>query len=310
MFNFDKEEQLIKGIVFNIEHYHVNDGIGIRTNVFLKGCNLWCPWCCNPESQKFDPQMVIHKKLCLKCGTCQKVCPSGAIETDEDGNRIIQPSRCTLCGKCLEKCLSSAIELYGKEMSVAEVMAEVEKDSAYYSQSGGGMTLSGGEPSLQPRFARALVDACGKRYIHVAMETALAIPWNTLWQVAENVDEILADVKFTEPYAFLKISSEPLDLVKSNLKRLRENNKYVKMRCPIIPSMNDNDKHIRQLVEWAKELDIQDIDLLPFHQLGKYKYTSLGYEYGLQDFKEMDKNRVEEMCGFMVGEGLNAMIGG
>lgn len=310
MLLFDKEEQLIKGIVFNIEHYHINDGIGIRTNVFLKGCNLWCPWCCNPESQKFNPQMVIHKKMCIGCGTCQSVCPTGAVMQDDFGNRFINMSKCTLCGLCMQKCLQSAIEQYGEEKSVADVMLEVEKDSAYYSQSGGGMTLSGGEPCMQPEFARALAEACNKRYIHVSMETALAVPWATLWGVAEKVDQVLADVKFTDPEQFKTICGEPADLIKDNLRKLREKGKHVVMRCPIIPTLNDNDAHIEKLIEWAKELDIEDIDLLPFHQLGKYKYTSLGYVYTLDEFKEMDKKVVEKMRDRMAEHGLNVIVGG
>lgn len=310
MFLIDKEEQETKGIVFNIEHYHVNDGIGIRTNVFLKGCNLWCQWCCNPESQNFKSQAVIHQKLCTKCGTCSTVCPEDAVEINEDGTRWINMKKCTLCGACIPTCLSSAIEVYGKEMSVAEVMKEVEKDSAYYLQSGGGMTLSGGEPCMQSDFARALVTACNKRYIHVALETAVAVPWENLWKVAENVDEILADVKFTNAKQFKTISREPLSLVHDNLKKLRERGKHVRMRCPIIPSINDTDEHIDNLIKWAKELDIKDVDLLPFHQLGSYKYTSLGMPYTLREFKEMDRKIVEKMQEKMAAEGLDVIIGG
>ncbi len=310
MFLYDEKEQQLKGIVLNIEHFHINDGIGIRTNVFLKGCNLWCPWCCNPESQEKKPQMVIHPKLCQQCGRCEKACPHNAISANEDGTRRIDLSKCKLCGTCLSQCLASAIELYGKEMSVAEIMAEVEKDNAYYLQSGGGMTLSGGEPCLQPEFSQALVEACKKRYINIAVETAAAVPWNILWRVVENADELLVDVKFTNQEQFNMLSGEKPDLVKENIKKLREKGKYVKMRCPIIPTLNDNEDHINQLIGWAKELDISDIDILPFHQLGKHKYLALGYPYLLGNLKEMDKKAAGKIKDKIAEHGFNVIIGG
>lgn len=311
MFWSDKIEQETKGNVFNVEHYHVHDGEGIRTNVFLKGCNLWCPWCCNPESQVCTPQLVIHNNLCTKCGyCCTELCPQDAVTQKEDGTIVIDKEKCTLCGKCVEMCPNSARELYGKEMSVAEVIKEVEKDSAYYKNSGGGMTISGGEPCMQPVFASELAQAARRRYIGVAMETAGAVSFETLWQVAQYVDEILMDVKFTNEEQFKTISNVPLSVIKENLRKLREHGKYVKMRCPIIPTLNDNDEHIGNLIEWAKELDIQDVDLLPFHQLGKYKYDSLHYDYALGEFKDMDKKIVEKMKDRMVKAGINACIGG
>ncbi len=311
MFFDNQEERNTFGIVFNIEKYHIHDGEGIRTNVFLKGCNLWCPWCCNPESQVFAAQIAIHENLCQRCGyCCQGICPQEAISQDGDGKIWIDKEKCNACGLCVEKCPYSARELYGKRMSVAEVIAEVEKDSAYYFQSGGGMTISGGEPCMQADFASELAKAARRRYIHVAMETAGAVPKEQFWKVAQYVDELLCDLKFTDPEKFKSISGVPLYVVKENMAYARQNGKYVKLRCPIIPTLNDDEGHLAGIVAWAKELDITDVDILPFHQLGKYKYDSLDYDYALGEFADMDKAVAQKIADGMCAQGLHAIVGG
>ncbi|HBU13324.1 MAG TPA: glycyl-radical enzyme activating protein [Clostridiales bacterium] len=312
MFLDNKEEFETYGTVFNIENYHINDGAGIRTNVFLKGCNLWCQWCCNPESQKLACQVAIHKNLCVVCGVCYTsgVCAQGAISKGEGGAPLVDSAKCVACGACVEKCPNEAIELYGKRMSVAEAIAEVEKDKQYYIQSGGGMTISGGEPCVQPEFARQLARAARRRYIHVAMETAAAVPFEQLWSVAEFVDELLVDVKFTDPEKFKTISGVPLETVKENIRELVRRGKYVKMRCPLIPGLNADEAHIDKLVAWAKELCVEDVDLLPFHQLGKYKYASLGYGYELNELRDMDKAVAQRYRDKMIAAGLCADVGG
>lgn len=191
-------EETTNGIVFNIEHFHVHDGEGIRTNVFLKGCNLHCPWCCNPESISPDPQIALYKKLCTGCGKCKNICPQHCIEITGDGKSRTDRSRCIACGACEKVCPHGARELFGHRMNVAEVMEDVEKDSFYFMNSDGGMTLSGGETCLQPEFARALIEAAHRRYISVALETAGAVKWESLWKVAELADEILFDLKTTK----------------------------------------------------------------------------------------------------------------
>lgn len=310
MFWSDQIEQDVHGVVFNIEQYHVHDGAGVRTNVFLKGCNLWCPWCCNPESQVAVPQIAVHQNLCIRCGACVQNCPGNAISQDENGRVHIDRESCTMCGICAGRCLQSAIELYGKRMSVAEVIKEVEKDSAYYNQSGGGLTIGGGEPCAQPEFTSELAQAARRRHIGVALETAGAVPWEDLWQAAEYVDTVLFDVKFTDDEGFSKVSDVPLPLVKSNIGKLTENGKHVVLRCPIVPGYNDSQAHYDALAAWAKELGVKDIDLLAFHQLGKYKYESLGYNYILPDLKDMDKAILEEVKNTLIERGFNAGVGG
>ncbi|MDL2236243.1 glycyl-radical enzyme activating protein [Christensenellaceae bacterium OttesenSCG-928-K19] len=310
LFWSDKIEQEVHGVVFNIEKYHVHDGEGIRTNVFLKGCNLWCPWCCNPESQAFEPQIAVHENICTRCGLCVGYCPQGAISQQEDGRVVTDKKKCTLCGVCEERCLQSARELYGEEMSVAEVIAKVEQDSAYYKNSGGGLTISGGEPCMQVKFASELAQAARRRYIHVAMETAGAVPWEDMWEVAQYVDDILFDMKFSDDEGFAKVSNLPLEMVKENMKKLVENGKHVIMRCPIIPGYNYTPEHFDNIAKWAGELGIKDIDLLAFHQLGKYKYDSLEMGYGLTEQKDIKKEDLEPYKEMLIAKGFNAGIGG
>jgi len=311
VFYNNKEEFETFGTVFNIENYHVNDGTGIRTNIFIKGCNLWCPWCCNPESQAFNCQIAVHKNICLKCGKCTKgVCPQDAIAFGAKGCPIVDCKKCVACGACLEACQNEALELYGKVMSVSEVINEAVKDIEFFSKSGGGITISGGEPCMQPDFTRGILIAAKRWYINTAVETAGVVAFDQLWNVLEFADDILFDLKFTDAEKFKTICREPLDLIRNNIAGLRERGKRVVLRCPIIPSINDDDIHIDGIISWAKELDINDVDILPFHQLGKYKYDSLEYDYTLGYLKDLDKDKAICIRDHISAAGLNAVVGG
>lgn len=308
---FDKIEQDTKGIVLNIEHFHVHDGEGIRTNIFLKGCTLHCPWCCNPESINPKPQIAQHRNLCTDCGRCISACPEGCCVRKEDGNVVTDFSKCLVCGKCVEVCPVDAREIFGKKMSVAEVMDEVEKDSLYFLNSDGGITLSGGEACMQPKFASEIAKAAHRRYIPVALETAACVPWNWLWQVIGHVDEVLMDLK-TTPLENIdkKIGKNYLEIVLNNLKLLRKHDIIVTLRCPVVPKYNDTLEHIRGIATIAKEVNVEKIDLLPFHQYGKYKYASIGKEYQLEELPEMDWNKVEKMAEVLRQDGFLVSVGG
>lgn len=308
---FKKIEEETKGIVLNIEHFHIHDGEGIRTNVFLKGCTLHCPWCCNPESIYPKPQIAQHRNLCNGCGKCIAVCPVRCCIRTADGNVITDFQKCTACGKCTEVCPYGARELYGKEMSVAEVISEVEKDSFYFLNSDGGITLSGGEACMQPEFASEIARAAHRRYISVALETSAAVPWNHLWQVVGEVDEVLMDIKST-PLEQIdkKIGKKYTKIVLNNLNELRKRGIMVTLRCPIVPGYNDTTEHISGIAGIAKDADIERIDLLPFHQYGKHKYSSIGMKYELEDHAEMDRKKVEEMAEDLKKRGFIVSVGG
>ena len=306
----DETEKNIKGTVFNIEHFHVHDGEGIRTNVFLKGCVLHCPWCCNPESIDPEPQIAHYANLCTGCGKCIKACPSGCCIRGEEGKVITLFNKCIACGECVKVCPAAARELFGRLMSVHEVMAEVEKDAAYFMNSGGGLTISGGEACMQAEFARALAEAAHRRYFPVALETAAAVPWERLWLVAEAADEILFDIKTLSEDQFRRIGKISPDIVKNNLSKLAAHDKIITLRCPVIPGFNDTEEHLKKIEKAAKDNGIKRVDILPFHQLGKHKYEAVGKEYQMGDVPEMNRQKAEELAVFLNNLGLEVSVGG
>lgn len=305
----------MKGKIFNIEKYRIHDGEGIRSAIFLKGCNLRCPWCCNPESQSFTTQTVIHKNLCTACLSCYRNCPQQAIYYIDN---IVKTNQdlCNSCGRCVQFCPNSARQIYGKEVTVEEVMKEVLKDSVYYSRSGGGVTISGGEPLLQPEFTRAILQECKWEYIHTAVETAGYVPWEATWQALELADVILMDIKATNSETaavFLPKNADAdvmMSIKKENIRRLIENNKTIWFRCPIIPDYNDNERHIERVGDLAAECGVTHIDLLPFHQFGKNKYDALEKNYYLSELKPMRDEHLVPYYELLNKRGFEVSIGG
>lgn len=299
----------MKGNILNIERYHYTDGNGIRIMVFMKGCNLRCLWCSNPESQRYNPQLAFNKNKCVNCGRCLTQCPQQAIYID--GREVCMDySLCRNCGRCVNACYSDARILYGKEMSVDEVMAEILKERNYFVRSKGGVTFSGGEAALQADFVRECSRRCRLEYINTAIETAGAVPWEQLWHAVEYIDEVLFDVKTLEDADFKKISREPLQLVLQNLSKLCEKGKQVRIRCPIIPGFNYSEEFIKKVVNVALENGVKQIDLLPFHQMGSYKYKSLNKPYAFKEEKALERDAVIPYAEFIRANGIKCLIGG
>lgn len=299
----------MKGNILNIERYHYTDGNGIRIMVFMKGCNLRCLWCSNPESQRYNPQLAFNKNKCVNCGRCLTQCPQQAIYID--GREVCMDySLCRNCGRCVNACYSDARILYGKEMSVDEVMAEILKERNYFVRSKGGVTFSGGEAALQADFVRECSRRCRLEYINTAIETAGAVPWEQLWHAVEYIDEVLFDVKTLEDADFKKISREPLQLVLQNLSKLCEKGKQVRIRCPIIPGFNYSMEFIKKVVNVALENGVKQIDLLPFHQMGSYKYKSLNKPYAFKEEKALERDAVIPYAEFIRANGIKCLIGG
>lgn len=297
------------GTVANIERYRIHDGDGIRTNIFLKGCPLYCPWCCNPETQSMQQQMAVFKKLCKLCGMCVHVCPNKAIHIENE-QLFWDESKCDFCGKCVAYCPHKARKSYGKTMTVQEVINEVEKDALYYNRSGGGITVSGGEPGMQSAFTRAILHQAKNRYIHTAIETSGAVPAKQLWEAAEYADTILIDLKFTDAEKFKIVSAFPYEEYLKNLSMLCSRGKEVVLRCPIIPGKNSNSAHIEQISAIALANKIPRVDLLAFHQLGKNKYEALGMNYEMSTEKNLQKEDLEPFKSYLEQQGLNVTIGG
>ena len=305
----------MKGNIFSIEKYRIHDGEGIRTAVFLKGCNLRCPWCANPESQSGAPHVVVHKKLCTACLSCYRNCPQKAVYYV--GNIIkTNMDLCTVCGRCVQFCPNSARQIYGQTVSVEEVMKEILKDSVYYARSGGGVTISGGEPLLQPQFTRAILEECGREYLHTAVETAGYAPWESVWTALEPASVVLMDIKATDPRtaaAFLPEKADAEKMMESKLqtiRRLREKGKNIIFRCPIVPGYNDNLHHIETVGELARQVGVAQVDLLPFHQFGKNKYDALDREYLFSDVPALSEEHMIPYRNALLKKGLICNIGG
>jgi len=272
------------GYVFNIQRYSLHDGPGIRTLVFLKGCPLRCPWCSNPESQRLEPELAYNESKCIgfkECSHCVKECPNEAIREKEDGRAIIERGACDECFRCVDVCPSHAIRVFGKLMSVDEVLEVVEADSVFYARSGGGITLSGGEPLVQAAFACNLLQEAKRRRINTSMETCGLAEWKDLERACRNLDSILFDIKSMDPEkhrSFVGVSNER---ILENFDHLREcfPDLPKRVRTPVIPGFNDTEKDILAILEFIQNRPGVEFELLAYHRLGRPKYCYLGRDY-------------------------------
>lgn len=267
-------EQLLNGIIFNIQRYSIHDGPGIRTTVFLKGCPLKCFWCQNPESQSRQPEIFLIRSNCTLCGKCFTVCPKGASSLLEK-NSTIDRIKCIGCGKCVEVCPSEARKLVGTYMTKDEVMREVLKDVRFYENSGGGVTLSGGEPAAQPEFALSILRSCKEEGLHTVLDTCGHAPWSIMKRLLRYTDLVFFDIKTIEPKKHHGATGRSNRLILENAKRIAHY-KPMRVRVPLIPSFNDCSDNVRAIVSFVKEeMGSIDIDLLPYNKLGEVKYERL-----------------------------------
>ena len=268
-----------KGTIFDIQRYSIHDGPGIRTTVFLKGCPLRCPWCANPESQRFAPEVEYFRDRCLRCFRCAAVCPRAAI-VQLDGERGLDRTACDACGKCSEVCLADALRIVGREITVGEVVNVLEKDRLFYARTGGGMTLSGGEPAAQPEFAVALLRSCRSRGLHTAIQTAACQSWQLLGPVVREADLVMLDLKVLDGALHKQLVGVPNDLILANAKRIVESKgRAVVVRIPLIPGYSSSLTNVQGIVDFASRLGVAEVHLLPYHRLGEPKYERLGRPY-------------------------------
>lgn len=274
----------ITGSVFDIKRFATADGPGIRGLVFLKGCPLHCKWCSNPESQDPRPVLMYHRTKCVGCGVCIAVCPTHAIQRDATFGLITNHDECMRCGRCIDACLYGARELVGREVSIGSVMAVLRRDRLYYDNSGGGVTLTGGEPLAQCAFARELLAACQRENIHTAIETSGFAPWKHLESMLPFVDLLFYDLKHIDPEAHHAGSGASNEQILDNLKRVTTvfTSGEIVIRIPYIPGFNDADEVQESMYRLVSGLpNVRRIEVMPYHRFGMAKYSGLGREYSL-----------------------------
>lgn len=296
------------GNVFNIQRFSIHDGPGIRTTVFLKGCNLRCFWCHNPEAAHIQPEIQFFPEKCIACNACVEVCSEGA-QLLTGTTRVYVRDACQSCFRCVEECFSGALYKVGKQMTVADVLKVIEADQGYYQFSEGGVTFSGGEPLLQKDFLITLLRACRARGIHTAVDTAGNIPWEALEDIRALVDLFLFDVKAFDEEIHRKATGVGNQRIHSNLKRLAEAGSAIWVRIPVIPGVNDSDEEIYQIAALLAPLhSIQWVELLPFHTLGSEKYASLGLPYPAAGTIQPSKAEMTRIQAVFAEKGLHVRV--
>lgn len=303
----DKSSDL-KALIFNIQRYSTQDGPGIRTTVFFQGCPLRCLWCSNPESQLHKPQMLYFSNTCVKCYSCVKACPTGANQKEDDGSIWVDRSICTGCGACVEACLANARSVSGKWMTVNEVFDIVNKDSLYYSNSGGGITLGGGECTSQPEFVMELLNRCYDRAIHTCIDTCGYAPWNVLAEILKKVELVLLDIKHLDSGKHKELTGVGNELILDNAAKMKEMGKKIIIRVPLIPGYNDDEKNIKATGRFMKLWGLDRVDILPYHRLGASKYHALGQEYPLEDLPALKKEEVQRTVKILESFGLKVGV--
>ncbi|MBO4888907.1 MAG: glycyl-radical enzyme activating protein [Firmicutes bacterium] len=297
--------------IFDIQRFSIHDGPGIRTTVFFNGCPLHCPWCSNPESQKGRTELMHFDRKCTHCGRCFQACPNGAISFSPETGPVIDRSKCRRCGSCARVCLSDAMRMTGKEVTVEEVMATVRRDRHYYEKSSGGITVSGGEPFLQSEGLAALLKAAREEGITTAVETTGNVSAESFRKGLGLVDTWLFDLKHADPEILKEVTGGNLSLIVENLKQaLREKDSQVIVRVPVIPGFNFDEKSLTGIFRLTLASGGRQVDLLPYHVLGKSKYAQLGREYAQEGEKGLDKKELIPYAAIGQRMGLNIMISG
>ena len=290
------------GTIFNIQKFSVNDGPGIRTTVFMKGCPLNCIWCHNPESKSTKQELFFDARKCTGCRACEKACEFNCHKFD-DNTHIFDRTNCIKCGKCAEVCYAGALEVVGEVKDVDEVIKEVLKDKLFYENSGGGMTLSGGEPMQQFEFTYELLKRAKEEGLHTAIETCGFSKEENYRKIADLVDLFLFDYKVTSPEKHKEYTGVSNELILSNLFMLDSLGCNIILRCPIIPSLNDTEEHLTGIAETANKLkNILEINIEPYHPLGKGKSEMLDKDYVLKDLKFTDDDMVEKWIEYIASK--------
>ena len=289
-----------QGFVFDIKRFALHDGPGIRTTVFLQGCPLHCLWCQNPESQVHEPRIFYNAARCRVCRACEAACPAGAISF-ADTVRQHRPERCTRCGLCIRACSQEALALVGQRMTADDVWQVLRRDMPFYLNSGGGVTLSGGEPLAQPAFAGALLQLCRAHGLHTTLDTTAHAPWSVLQSLLPYIDQVLLDLKTLDPIRHKQLTGVDNSLILANAARLAASHVKLVVRVPLIPGQNDDETGLHALATFLARLPtVGQVELLPYNRLAESKYARLGLHYSLQGLNPPSVERVaaiQELIG-------------
>ena len=310
------------GIVFDVQRFSIHDGPGIRSTVFLKGCAFRCFWCHNPEGLRQGTEIRFFPNRCAGCGRCITVCPEGA-HTLQGDKHVFRREICRACGRCAETCYAGALELCGRRMTAEQVTVEVLRDRVFYENSGGGVTLSGGEPLLQRGFAREILERCKAEEIHTALQTAGCCGWDELAELLSVTDLIMIDIKHVDDEKHQAAVGVSNRQVLSNARRLMQADKAVVFRVPLIPTVNDTPEEIKNIAVFVSELvrlrrrahpDRRShthapwLELLPFHRLAAEKYRSLGLDYRAGGLEPPSREKIAQLAETAAAEGIAVRV--
>ena len=296
------------GYITDIQRFCLNDGAGIRTSVFFKGCNMRCAWCHNPETIHDRKDMIFYEKNCINCLKCTEVCPTGA-QTSINDLHFFDRQKCVSCGKCAEICYPEAMSVSDKEMRIDQVMFEVLQDKPYYLGSGGGVTLTGGEVLCQVDFATELAKTCKENGISAAIETNLGFPYSHFEKLLDNIDTVMLDVKLFNDDEHKKWTGVSNKAVLENIKKLSERGTKMIVRTPLIPGITDTDENLKAIAEYISKIDgVLFYELLNFNPLGESKYKGLDEKNIFEDARPLSEKRLDEIVAMLSQYGLTVKV--
>ncbi len=336
-----------RGVVYDIQRFSVSNGTGIRTTVYLKGCTIRCKWCHNPEGVRHYPEVFHYWPRCTNCGKCDDICPANAIEVidkvewggeereiempevekrilEAEGVKLsysikkrvsrkirIQKDKCIGCFRCVEVCPEEAFVVVGKFMTVDEVMEEVLSDKIFYEKSGGGMSISGGEPTAQPEFTLSLLKRAKENGIHTALDTNGNLEWNFFKELLKYTDLVLYDIKSMDPKVHKDFTGVDNNRILENIKRIAtETDVAIRIRFPLIPNINDNKENIEKTAQFAKSLGVEWVDILPYHAFAGQKYRLFSLDFPFPIGEGYPEEKVEDIRKIFESFGLKTTIGG
>lgn len=297
------------GLIFDIQKFSLHDGPGIRTTVFFKGCPLSCRWCHNLESQQGAQEPMLTPGVCTGCAACVAACPEDAVRLVE-GRPVTDVATCTCCGKCVVFCPQAGREICGRQMSVAGVVAEAAQDRVFYQRSGGGVTCSGGEAMAQVDFLAALLAACRAERLHTCVDTSGCVPWENFERILATTDLFLYDLKIMDSAAHRRLTGVDNHLVLENLRRLSAATDAIWIRFPVIPGVNDDPENIDATIDFLGTIRCRQVNLLPYHELGRSKAERLGRTDPLPGIEPPSAAAMESLRLRFAAAGLPAVVGG